>query len=66
MKRSSIGGRCDGPKGTTMRSIMKTGLAALASLALVPAAVTAHEVRGTHTGTVTAACKPRRPWAPPT
>jgi hypothetical protein len=37
-----------------MRSIMKTGLAALAMAALVPAAVTAHEVRGTHTGTVSA------------
>ena len=37
---SPIGGRCDGPKGTKMRSFMKTGLAALASLALggVPAA----------------------------
>jgi hypothetical protein len=37
-----------------MRSFMKMGLAALASLALVPAAVTAHEVRGTHPGTITA------------
>ena len=37
-----------------MRSIMKTGLAALGALALIPAAVTAHEVRGTHPGTITA------------
>jgi hypothetical protein len=37
-----------------MRHTMKVSLAALASLALFPTAVTAHEVRGPYSGTVTA------------
>jgi hypothetical protein len=41
-------------KGTTMRHMMKLTLGALASLALLPTAVSAREVRGPHAGTVTA------------
>ncbi|QRK11475.1 hypothetical protein JQX13_16200 [Archangium violaceum] len=37
-----------------MRKTMKMSLAALASLAILPTAVTAHEVRSPHPGTVTA------------
>lgn len=37
-----------------MRNTLKAGLAALASLALIPAAVRAHEVRSPFPGTVTA------------
>jgi hypothetical protein len=38
----------------TMRYMMKMTLAALASLALIPTAVSAHTVKGPHPGTVTA------------
>ncbi|MBL0695250.1 hypothetical protein [Comamonas sp. JC664] len=37
-----------------MRRTLKNSLAALAALALIPASVTAHTVKGTHTGSVTA------------
>lgn len=37
-----------------MRNMMKTTLAALASLALIPVAATAHTVKSPHPGTVTA------------
>ncbi len=37
-----------------MRNTMKISLAALASLVIIPTAVTAHEVRGPYPGTVTA------------